>query len=143
MTRLAQLGDLPAVTALLDEADLCYDDLTPEHMLHFLVLRKGDELVGAVGLEAFDSDALLRSLIVAPGHRGEGLGIRLVDGIEEHARERGVASLYLLTTTADRFFERHGYERIERASVPGTIGETTEFLSFCPDSAVCMLKELG
>ena len=111
-------------------------------MAHFLTLRDDGELIGAVGLEVFGLDALLRSLIVAPNYRGKGLGIQLVDGIEAHAHDIGVTSLYLLTTTADRFFDRHGYERIERNSVPEAIGATTEFVSFCPDTAVCMRKGL-
>ena len=142
MMKLTQPEDLAGITLLLATAKLCYDDLTPEHMAHFLTLRDGGELIGAVGLEVIGSDALLRSLVVAPSHRGKGLGIQLVEGIEAHAHDIGVTSLYLLTTTADRFFDRHGYERIQRASVPDAIGATTEFVSFCPDSAVCMLKRL-
>lgn len=134
--------DLGPIRALLADANLCHNDLTPEHMAHFLSIRDGEELIGAVGLEVFGSDALLRSLVVAPGHRGKGLGIQLLEGIKTHAHECGVTSLYLLTTTADRFFDRHGYARIERASVPEAIGATTEFVSFCPDTAVCMRKRL-
>jgi len=143
MTKLAQRGDLAGVAALLATANLCHDDLTTQHLAHFLVLREDHELIGAVGLEAYGSNALLRSLIVSPDHRGNGLGIQLVDGIEAHAHEYGVTSLYLLTTTADRFFDRHGYERIKRSSVPKAIGDTTEFMSFCPESAVCMRKTLS
>ena len=143
MMKLALSEDLTGIVALLAAADLCHDDLAPEHMAHFLTIREGGELIGTVGLEVFGSDALLRSLIVASSHRGEGLGIQLVEGIEAHAHDIGVTSLYLLTTTADRFFDRHGYEQIERASVPEAIGATTEFVSFCPDSAVCMRKRLG
>lgn len=143
MTGLADPRDLSDINALLAAAGLCHDDLTPEHMKHFLTMRQGDELIGAVGLEVIASDALLRSLIVSPGHREMALGIQLVDGIELLAHELGVTALYLLTTTADRFFDRLGYERIERASVPSAIAATTEFISFCPDSAVCMAKELG
>ena len=143
MMKLALPEDLTGIVALLAAADLCHDDLNPEHMAHFLILRNGGELIGAVGLEVIDSDALLRSLVVVPSHHGKGLGIQLVDGIEAHAHELGVTSLYLLTTTADHFFDQHGYERIERASVPEAIGATTEFVSFCPDSAVCMMRTLA
>lgn len=143
MMKLALPEDLADISALLASANLCHEDLTPQHMANFLTLQEDNELIGTVGLEVFGSDALLRSLIVSPDHRGTGLGIRLVDGIEARAHELDVTSLYLLTTTADRFFDRHGYERIERASVPEAIGATTEFVSFCPDSAVCMRKRLG
>lgn len=142
MIAAAKSRDLPTIVALLASVGLCHDDLTSDSMAHFLTILEGDEVVGAVGLQVFEGDALLRSLIVAPSHRGQGLGIRLVDGIEAHANDIGVTSLYLLTTTADRFFDRHGYDRIERASVPEAVRATTEFVSFCPDSAVCMRKRL-
>jgi amino-acid N-acetyltransferase len=53
-----------------------------------------------------------------------------------------VETLYLLTTTAAAFFARHGYETVERDTVPARIRGTTEFDDLCPDSAVCMRKRL-
>ena len=135
--------DFEALTALLAEAGLCYDDLTPAHLDHFALLHDDGALIGAVGLEVEGTDALLRSLIVAPDRRGEGLGLRLVDAIEAHARTAGVTRLYLLTTTAADFFAARGYVVIDRAAVPEAIAQTHEFRSFCPDSAVCMCKPLG
>lgn len=132
-----------ALTALLADAGLCYDDLTPAHLDHFVLLHDGKALIGAVGLEVDGVDALLRSLVVAPDRRGEGLGLRLVDAIEAHARETGVTTLYLLTTTAADFFAARGYTVIDRTAVPEAIAQTHEFRSFCPDSATCMRKQLG
>lgn len=138
----ANESDFQTVVALLEKADLCHDDLMPAHMRHFVVVRDGDTIVGAVGLEIFGSDALLRSLVVAESQRGYGKGIQLVSEIETYGRSVGITKLYLLTLTADRFFDRHGYVRIERSNVPKAIAATKEFTSFCPDSAVCMQKQL-
>lgn len=143
MRAIAHQNDLSDIRTLLSAAGLCYEDLKPEHMEHFLCLHQNGELIGAVGLEVFGGDALLRSLVVSPNHRGKRLGIHLVDGIEEHAEDAEITTLYLLTTTADRFFAQRGYVTIERHAVPEAIGQTTEFVSFCPDSAVCMRKTLG
>ncbi|MDX1438877.1 MAG: arsenic resistance N-acetyltransferase ArsN2 [Rubricoccaceae bacterium] len=140
---IAAPSDFEAVAALLKSADLCYEDLTPAHMAHFLAERDGEQLIGTVGLEVTGTDALLRSLVVSPEHRGSGLGVQLVDDIETLARKTGVKNLFLLTTTADGFFDKRGYERIERSSVPAAIAATTEFKTFCPDSAACMQKRLG
>ncbi len=135
--------DLRAVTALLDEAGLPHADLTPAHLAHFRVLRDGDALVGVVGLEVCGEAALLRSLAVAPGRRGEGLGGRLVDVAEAHARTLGVDTLYLLTTTAAAFFAARGYAVTDRAAVPDAIAATAEFAAMCPASAVCMTRRLA
>lgn len=44
-------------------------------------------------------------LVVLPSGRRSGAGSELVRFAEDHARGRGVRQLYLLTTTAEAFFE--------------------------------------
>jgi len=50
--------------------------------------------------------------------------------------------LYLLTTTAESFFQNFGYRTVERSLVPDLIQETVEFSSLCPDDATVMKKDL-
>ena len=61
---------------------------------------------------------------------------------ERHARSRGVRELYLLTTTAERFFERLGYRRTGRENAPEAIRGTQEFSGLCPSSSAFLVKEL-
>ena len=138
----ARVSDFPAITALLADAALPHDDLTPEHLRHFLVLRDGGEIAGVVGMEVADDAGLLRSLAVPVQRRGGGLAARLVDALEQRARQAGIRTLYLLTTTAEGFFARRGYGRTDRAAVPGAIAATPEFRGICPASAACMAKAL-
>ena len=135
----AEPGDAPIIAALLREANLPHEDFA-EHLGHFLVARCAGEVAGAVGFEPHGSDALLRSLVVAPAHRGGGLGGELVDRLAAAARSRGVKQLYLLTTTAEAFFARRGFRKIVRQAVPAAIAGTKEFNSLCPVSAVCMRR---
>ena len=51
-------------------------------------------------------------------------------------------ALYLLTTTAEQFFPKFGFERIARADVPATVQASVEFTSACPTSATVMRKTL-
>jgi amino-acid N-acetyltransferase len=138
----ARPADFPAIVRLLAAAALPHDDLTPEHLRHFLVLRDGDGIVGVVGMEVADDVGLLRSLAVAEGRRGGGLAARLVDALEGRAASAGLRTLYLLTTTAEGFFARRGYARADRAAVPDAIAATPEFRGICPASAACMSKAL-
>ena len=133
----------PASIKLLADCDLPFSDLEPGHFEHFLGYGTDDELQGIVGLEIFESDALLRSLAVAPEARGSGCGKVLVEGIEKYALERGVKRLYLLTTTAEDFFERIDYEKVNRDLAPESIRHTKEFSDLCPDNATFMMKTLG
>ena len=136
-------NDLGSIQALLAECSLPEQDLTSTNLGAFLLLRRGEDLVGSVGLEIYDQDALLRSLAVRTTQRGQGLGKKLLSACESEATARGVRTLYLLTTTVEKFFAARGYQRIERSTAPETIQNTRQFHSICPSSAVCMRKELA
>jgi amino-acid N-acetyltransferase len=129
----------PTVRALLDAAGLPVTDL--DHV-DLYVARAGQRIIGAIGLERYGRRGLLRSLVVDPAERRHGIGGQLVDRLEAIAAAAGVDEFVLLTTTADGFFERRGYRRIDRRSVSGPILESAEFRSLCPESAVCLAKSL-
>ena len=141
--RPARAADFDAIVALLGAAELPVEDLNAARLDAFVVAAEGEICVGVVGLEIHQSDALLRSLAVEPQYRSRGLGARLVHAIETEARARGVAALYLLTTTATTFFEWMGYTAHDRAGVPSSIAATTEFSSLCPDTADCLWRDLA
>jgi len=111
--------------------------------MHFFGYRHGSELDGVVGLKLCGGVALLRSLAVSPGRRASGLGSRLVVHAERYAQDRGVQSLYLLTTTAKFFLQRLGYARIPREEAPAAIRATQEFSGICPMSSVFMVKHMS
>ena len=87
----------------------------------------GRRLVAVIGLEIKNHSALLRSLAVDADYRNRGIATRLVGEIEDYAKSMEVDTLYLLTLTAEAFFEKYGYRRIARDSAPAGIQETTEF----------------
>lgn len=99
-------------------------------------------VVACIAIEPYGQDALLRSLAVYDFMRGDGWGQKLVEAAEERARRAGIASLYLLTTTAASFFERRGYRCIDRASAPAAIQTTTQFSTLCPASSACLYKAI-
>lgn len=134
--------DLPEIQFLLQANDLPHEDLTPSHMSDFLVCRTGDTLCGVVGMEDFGAVALLRSLAVRTAYRDKGLGTRLTNALEGRARRCGIGALYLLTTTASAYFQRRGYETIDREALPEVIQSTEEAARLCPTSATCMRKKL-
>jgi len=129
--------------ALLRAADLPTEDLTDSHLEHFFMVGGTGSAVGLVGLELFGRHALLRSLVVDPQVRTTGLGSRLVEHAEAHARTRGASSMYLLTTTAEGFFAARGYARTERSTAPESIRGTREFASLCAASSAFMVKQLS
>ncbi|MHB8405969.1 MAG: arsenic resistance N-acetyltransferase ArsN2 [Gammaproteobacteria bacterium] len=143
--QIAQAGaaDFTIIRALLAEAGLPFDDLRDSRQTRFLMARAQDGAVtGVAGLELYGKSGLLRSLMVNPAERQRGLGAELTLHLERQAKELGVETLYLLTTSAENFFAARGYKRFERARVPSEIAATTEFKFLCPVTAVCMCKRL-
>jgi amino-acid N-acetyltransferase len=140
--RPARSDDMNAIVSLLKKSELPYEDVDLDRQ-DFLVAVDEGRVRGIVGLEAAGEYGLLRSLAVDASYRDRGNGGSLLDKIIAHARRKGFRELYLLTTTADKFFMRHGFERTERAAAPPALRETHEFRSACPASAVCMKKKIA
>lgn len=131
------------VKNLLAACQLPTADLRADHFEHFFGCGGESEPRGVVGIELYGDVGLLRSLAVDEAARRHGCGKRLVDQAERHARSKGVKSLYLLTTTAEDFFRRLGYAKVERSSVPDVIRGTSEFSALCASSSTVMVKEVG
>lgn len=136
--RAAQPRDLEPVTRLLGRADLPTAEVE-RWFSHYYVAESEGEIVGVAGLEVHGLDGVLRSVVVAEPWRGLGLGDRLVSTVLEHARAREIDRLWLLTTTADEYFTRHGFRRIPRDEAPDRIRASVEFSEACPASAVAMV----
>lgn len=140
--RNAASSDLPAVERLLAANDLPLDGVR-DNFDSFVVAVDGDTILGAVGLEKFDSAALLRSAVVQGDARGTGVGRRLIEQILERAEQDGIDEVYLLTTTAENYFPRFGFNRTTRAVVPDAVKASAEFRGACPDTAVVMERRVG
>ena len=140
--RFADGKDEEVIKNLLVEAGLPHQDVT-HHLNHFLIAKSHDALVGVVGLEPHGEFGLLRSLAVASSYRGKGIGKMLYERILANAHLRGIKEIYLLTTTAERFFSRLGFDKVNRNRLPKPIQMTEEFQTLCPSSAVCMVKRIN
>lgn len=107
----------------------------------YLALVDG-EPVGAGGLEFAGDVALLRSVVVEPDERGEGYGRALVEELLDRAAEEATTA-YLLTTTAEEFFDGLDFEHVDRDRVPSDVRSTAYFSERCPSGATCMKRDLS
>jgi N-acetylglutamate synthase-like GNAT family acetyltransferase len=112
-----------------------------EHL--FWRFETEDEIpVGFGGLEIHGEHALLRSVVTLPPLRRKGVAAAIVDQIETEAALRHSRVIWLLTRTADRFFERLGYLKCDSTEVPEQIRATAEFSVLGPAGAHVMRKGL-
>ena len=140
--RSATSTDLPAVEQLLRNSELPTVGVK-DFINDFLVAEAGKDIVGVVGMEYCCNYGLLRSTAVAPGWRSKGVARQLVEQIIARAESRGTNALYLLTTTAERYFPSFGFEKTTRDAVPPEIQATDEFRGACPASATVMSRQLA
>jgi amino-acid N-acetyltransferase len=130
------------VVALLISEELPVSDLRSSNQPKLFGVRVGGSIIGIVGIESHGNAGLLRSLVVGKASRKAGCGQKLVAKAEAWANDKGVKSLYLLTTTAARYFSRLGYEVVPRNQAPASIVNTAQFTELCPASATFMRKIL-
>lgn len=142
MLTTATASDLPAILALLRQCELLESGVV-EAVDGFLVARADAALLGCAGLEGYGDCGLLRSVAVETEARKSGLGRKLVAGVVEAARNRGMRELFLLTTSAAAFFEHLGFVVIPRSAAATAITESWEYRVGCPQTALLMRLALG
>lgn len=140
--RAATPADRPQVVSLLGASGLSSDGVDPA-LAGYAVAEEGGAVVGVAGLERYGRQGLLRSVAVSDRHRGLGLGARLTESVIADARANGLDGLYALTTTAEGYFPRLGFEVIERGAVPDEVQRSAEFTTMCPSSAVALRLPLS
>ena len=136
----ASQNSFSAAVELLKKNNLPTEEINPGTQL--FVIEENDSVIGTIAVEYNFDVALLRSLSVCEQKRNSGIGQMLVAFIENYVQKQGVQSIYLLTTTAEGFFLKKGYESVDRNEVPDFIKNTKEFSIICSASSTLMKKEL-
>jgi len=110
----------------------------------FVVAEDRGRLIGCGSLIRLGPElAEIRSLGMAEGYKGLGLGSRLVNFLLDEARQQGYPKVMVLTY-ADDFFRRHGFEVVDKEIFPEKVW--TDCIH-CPKREHCdeiaMLKVLA
>jgi amino-acid N-acetyltransferase len=88
------------------------------HIHQFYVAVDDGRLIGCGSLFRLGSDlAEIRSLGMAEGYKGLGVGTRLVDLLIEEARSLGIPKVMALTYAVD-FFRKNGFEVVDMSIFP-------------------------
>ena len=139
--RKASAEDLAAIRRLLEEEHLPTADIDGKAQ-EFFVAAVDDKLVANIGLETYGDTALLRSMIVTSRQRNNGIASRMVSELISYAKAKHVRSLYIVTNTAEAYFEKKGFVKISREAVDSRLFASATFNGLCPASSVIMMKDL-
>ena len=137
MIRSATARDWSAIEKLLTDSGLPLDGAR-DHIDRFVVVDVGGSIAGCAALERYGKVCLLRSVAVDTAHRGRRFGEQMVSQVVADARQGGIESIFLLTTTAAEWFPRFGFRPIERGLVPAELSASAEFRGACPATAILM-----
>ena len=113
---IEQTRDIELVRAMLARGGLTTDGIEWPAACYLLAYF-GDDAIGVIGVEPKIDAALVRSLYVNESMRGRGIGAALVAAARKAAHTRGARHLYLFSTDAGEFFERHGFTMVPVADV--------------------------
>ncbi|MFX0210010.1 MAG: arsenic resistance N-acetyltransferase ArsN2 [Candidatus Hodarchaeota archaeon] len=128
---------LSGIINLLNQVNLPQEGIE-EHLSDFIVSIHEGIVIGCAGIEIYETVGLLRSVAVHPDYQGKTIGNALIHQILSHAQKKRVKEIFLLTETAEKYFSRLGFKKINREDIDYRIKETQEFKSLCPASAISM-----
>lgn len=150
MIRKAKINEVPEIRRFLMEysqdggilprtlADL-YDQLRD----YYVYREDRDPIIGIAALHICWADlGEIRSVAVAPTHRGQGIASRLVASCLDEARTIGLSEIFLLTLVPD-FFKRFGFKVVSREDLlPIVWADCVNCVKFPDCDEVPMLLEL-
>ena len=138
--RAASRDDLPRIIHFLRENKLTEVGVD-EYVENFIIIEgKDNRLTGIAGLETYGKCGLIRSVAVSRRARRKGIGKLLVETIIQNARAKNVQAVYLLTVNAEGYFNRFGFQTVNRQDVDLSVKMSQEFANACPKSASVMRK---
>ena len=129
--------DLPAIKELLASNALPIAGVD-DHWRTFIIAREGERVIGCGGAETHQFVALIRSVAVAEDRRGAGVGRRIVRQLLDRLASRGIREFYLLTTSAEAYFQKRGFKTIDRDEIHPQLLDSAELQGACPTTAICM-----
>jgi amino-acid N-acetyltransferase len=122
--RGAKITDAKAIHSLInsyaEQDKMLFRSLTDiyENLQTFIVAESDGDIVGCCGLQIIWSDlAEIRSLAVKESNSGKGAGKMLVAEAVKKVKRLGIKRIFALTFEPE-FFEKLGFERIEKDSLP-------------------------
>jgi HAD superfamily hydrolase (TIGR01457 family) len=141
----AKPGDQAAIAALLEEVGLRSEGL--QDRIDGTILTghspDGREIDATACLVMLGDCGLLRSVAVRKPLQGKGLGMLAASAALKGARAEGITQVSLFTETARAFFERLGFQKVDRSQLPEPIRTSPHATEECAETATAMVLELS
>lgn len=130
--RDATPDDYDAIIDLLNASDLVTSDILVPASRYWIAEDADGRCIGAIGVEfgASKSAALLRSAVVAPAYRGQGLGGTLTRTVFAACRASGHTTLYCFSTDAGDYWLKTGFVVVPVEEVTAELPDAPQVIDF-------------
>ncbi len=145
----AKLTDIPYIWNIVNEfasegkmLPITEDEIAQKITSFFIAVDEG-KIVGTVSAVFFYPNLVeVRSLAVKEQNQNKGIGKLLVESVENVGREKGAKIVFALTRSPE-FFEKLGYQIIDKHNLPQKIFRDCVNCPLFPDcDEVAVVKEL-
>ena len=149
-TRKAKLADAKTIHNLINTA-AATGAVMPrslseiyESIRDFLVAEENGKITGCCSLHiAWENLAEVRSLVIIPAQQKKGVGAKLLQATLKEAKQLALPKVFALTNQPE-FFQKYGFERISRKSLPHKIwGDCLKCPKFPKCDEVALWKKLS
>jgi amino-acid N-acetyltransferase len=135
MVRQATIEDIGGILSLLDPLEASGALVKrPREQLemeidYFTVLERDGTIIGCAALYPYADNAAaeLAAFAIDAHYRRGGRGAKLLAEIEKRARQRGIKTLFLLTTQTMHWFIRHGFVQADISALPNQRAQLYNF----------------
>lgn len=148
--RKARMSDVPTIRELIVHYSQ-RGDMLPKPLMEiyeelrdfFVCVNARQQVLGCCALHLFWDDlAEIRSLAVGQAEGGKGIGSALVEACVEDARALGIRKVFTLTNKPG-FFEKLGFQKIDRSELPHKIwAACVKCIKFPDCDEVALIRKL-
>jgi amino-acid N-acetyltransferase len=122
--RKAKMSDIPAILALINFY-AAQGIMLPrtefeisENIRDFTVVYDGQRLIGCGALHFYTpTSGEIRSLAVAPEAKKQGVGVLLIESLQQEAVDNELHAIFAFTYVAE-FFRKLGFQQVDRGLLP-------------------------
>ncbi len=129
--REAGAADQDKIVRFLSEAGMVIEGvLAPQTKYWLAESLPKMSMIGVIGVEQGPEAALLRSALVVPEKRAQGVGAALVRQVFAACEQSGYRHLYCFSTTAGTYWQRWGFEEVPVAELVSAVPCAPQVLHF-------------
>lgn len=127
IVRKAEEKDLLNIQKLIAKAGLREEGIVENLDRFLVVLNEENEMIGTVGLEKYEQDGLLRSLVLDSPIWTARLSLEFLEVALNYAKEQQIKTVYLCSKGTNALFHQLGFRHINLTAVPETIKQSSHF----------------